>query len=440
MGALNDAFDDIPESAGDSGESSTADIESESVAGEDGADLGDAIDDALTGSESEEGSVAAAPEGEPFPLSDDGSAYMVPKAEWQKIAADKDYAAAAKSAFPTAEDVATAQAAISQYNELQSDFMNGADSDIANILDFFSGAHASDPLTKAHLARSFDKLVSQIPTYLARQNPQGFQKFLADLPDKISAANPAFASDFALQLVKREIASAYDAARASGNPEDWDYAKRLDWGMTGTYKGPEDFPKIDPAKAEIDRISQERQTLEQQRAEMRDADWQRFNDQNFIGEMTRQANQALAEAMAPLKDQYSPEIFNSVCRAAAADLMSSLRADPTWWNAHVQNVKTITDQYRNGWRPGRPVDMSAYVSPAITNFISRAKANLPSIAAKYTGAAPAKRAASGSNAGGKAASATQPRSRQTESVKPVPLTRGQQSGTAAYKRLLDSIV
>src|SRR6185312_2030418 len=241
----------------------------------------------------------AAPEGEgtpapvaadgPYSLSADGKSYVVPKQEFDTaISGALKYAEAVQAKFPTPGEAELAYNQASDFRSMQSDYLNGDDASLDAMLKFWAGQEGVHDAYKGQFQSSFGKLVTRMPEILKSVNPQAHQA-MAD------------------GIVNSRIEAAYTKAAESGDPNDLLAAQHLDWGATGKYKT--ELPKVDPQKAEADRLAQERQQLDQRTAGLLERDWNNFNQTQLNGEKWKQFDAEIAKTLEPVKGKYSAALM-----------------------------------------------------------------------------------------------------------------------------------
>lgn len=293
-----------------------------------------------------------------YPVSPDGKAYMVPKAEMGTLNGVKQYAEAVQNRFPTANDAEAAYLASSDFRAIQSDFLGG---DVQHVLNFFAGKDHSDPMAAAQYRQSFAAMAQKMPEVLKGVDEQAYSK-MGD------------------GFVQQRIDAAYQIAAETGNNDDLLAAQRLDWGVTGQYKT--ELPKHDPVKVEQERIAARAKEVEQRETGLMDRDWTSFNQNSLEGPKWQQFHSEIEKALAPVKDKYDPIVFDSVKDKIASSVINKLKGDYEWARTHENERKALESNYRQLWKEQKPSEGLKPRIQAYTNdFMARVRRQLPAIAA-----------------------------------------------------------
>lgn len=313
------------------------------------------------------------PSGE-FKLTEDGSSYLVPKDQFPSFSAYKQYASEVQNWFPTTKD---AQAGFRDMSDLRAMYNDYLSPDVNNLVEFlghFAGEHVDDPNAKAQYQRAFERMAQNIPEKLRALGEQAYEKF------ETSIVSPR------IERAYTAAADAKEYADNSGMSGDQEYAalmlkqaQHLDWGLTGTYKA--ELPKIDKAKIEADRLAADRTAFEERQTAARDRDYKSFNQIQMDGPKWTQYWSEIDKTLAPIKDKYSPVMFEAAKDKISKEMIKGLSNDSDWARMHDNEREAIELNYRDLWNQHQP---STSLSPRVTayqaDFMNRVRRLLPSVA------------------------------------------------------------
>ncbi len=298
---------------------------------------------------------------DPFPLSEDGKNYVVPKSEFSNYSGMKEYTGKVQARFPTVADAESAYFASSDFRAMQQDFMYPDQGTMERVLNFWSGGDAQDPGVRQQMQQSFAQMATRMPDMLRQINPQAH----AQLSDGI---------------VNGAIAAAYAKASQTGDPADLQRAQFLDWGKTGQYKT--ELPKADP-QAEQRRQEQARsQDLERRESAMLDRDFKAYSQANMDGAKWTAMRAEIDKVLEPVKGKYDAEEFADIRASVERKLLETLQSDQEWARNHSGERRALESEYKRLWKSGQdPTAMNNRVKGYINDLMVRARLHLPSIAA-----------------------------------------------------------
>lgn len=307
--------------------------------------------------------VEAAPSDSPYPVSEDGKSLLVPKGELSAIQEARKFQEAISQWFQSPEEAQTAYLQASDLRAMSNDWLNGSDASVQGVLAHWAGLnHSANPAVQAKYQASFAKMAQAMPDMLAKISPSAYQGMVQG-------------------MLTRAVEAAYEKASQTQNPEDFQRAQELDWGVTGQYKT--ELPKHDPAKAAETAAQARIREFEQRQEVALKRDLTSFNNQAVEGAKFTQLNGMIDKILEPVKARFGETPFADMRAGIQRDLIQSLQAQPEWWLEHKQTWEQIMDDYRTIWSNGQnPSSLQPRVSAYINDFVSRAKRYLPSIAQK----------------------------------------------------------
>lgn len=312
---------------------------------------------------------APAPATEPYKLTEDGAAYMVPKAELPTLTAHKQYAESVQNRFPTVNDAELGYLESSDFRTMRADYLNGQEGDIDAVLGYWAGQDHTDPNLRAQFQQSFAKMAERLPQTLQKVNPQAYTK-LSD------------------GIIHAHIAALYGRAAQTGNADDLLAAQRFEWGMANADQGrlldPERYNTGKPsqAKSAPDPLSGREQELQTRESELLNRDWTSFNKTSLDGPKWTGFYAEIDKALAPLEKQYQPLVFSALKEKIGKELIGKLQQDRAWASRHESERRAIQSAYSHLWKQrGSPDQLKAtHVQPYTNDFMAQVRRLLPSIA------------------------------------------------------------
>lgn len=340
---------------------------------------------------------------DPFPLSEDGKSYVVPKTEFSNYSGMKEYTSAVQAKFPTVADANVGYQQSSDFRAMQQDFMYPDQGSIDRVLNFWSGGDAQDAGIRSQMQQSFAQMATKMPDMLRQINPQAYSQ-LSD------------------SLVTSTIEAAYTKAAQTGDPADLQRAQHLDWGKTGHYKT--ELPKTDPLaaqrKAEQDRVSD----IDRRETAMAERDFKAYNESSMDGMKWKAVSTEIDKILEPVKAKYDAADLADIRKLIQQDLLSKLQSDSDWARNHSGERRALESEYKRLWKSGADTStMNNRVKGYINDLMVRARLHLPSIAAPRLNKATARAVAN-----------TQPKQAQARTQQP-PTTQApgnRQNGKPAH--------
>jgi hypothetical protein len=333
---------------------------------------------------------------DPYPLSPDGKAYLVPKAELAQVQAARAFHEGVSRIFPTTESAQSAYGKASDFRMMENDWMNGSAASIDDVLSHWAGRnHADNPAVQAQYARSFAVMAQRMPEMLKQTNPQAYRALLggiAQIPGTLGADGQITWGDAvrpASGLLLDAVEIAYGNAAQTQNPMDLRRAQELDYAVTGTFK--EQLPRLDPqAQARADFEARERAfNTNQLKAEARDAN--SWNQERLEGAKYKLLDQEIDAELKGYRErsgindvQYGDlkaGILRDLIGTQVGKLAGKLAAaDPEWATLHEQEFRSIINDFRTTWKQGAPGSgLEARVQSYIRDFLGRARRQIPAI-------------------------------------------------------------
>ncbi len=311
---------------------------------------------------------------DPFPLSEDGQNYIVPKAEIATYNGMKQYVDAVQGRFPTAQDAEISYLQSSDFRAAQADFTSGVPQNIDAFLNHWAGNDFTDSSARAQYQQSFSLMAERLPTILQQVNPQAYEQF-------------------AVKSVSPLIESLYMRAAQEQNPESqkalMTQAQYLEWGATGKYRT--ELPKYDP-QAEAQKAEQARMSsVEQRENQLLNRDWQSFNTQSFEGARGQMIDAELDKVLGPAKGKFTPEVFRGIRESAKRDAITAVEKDGEFVRNHLNERAAITREYQWLWKAQQPASaLKPRIDAYINDFAVRYRRALQSAAAPIIKGATAK--------------------------------------------------
>lgn len=298
-----------------------------------------------------------------YPLSEDGKSLLVPKGELGAIQEARKFQEAVGQWFQSPEEAQTAYLQASDLRAMSNDWLNGSDASVQGVLAHWAGMnHSANPAVQAKYQASFAKMAQAMPDMLAKIAPSAYQGMVQG-------------------MLTRAVEAAYEKASQTQNPEDFQRAQELDWGVTGQYKT--ELPKHDPAKVAETAAQARIREFEQRQEIALKRDLTSFNNQAVEGAKFSQLNGMIDKILEPVKARFGETAFGDLRAGIQRELVQALQGQPEWWLEHKQTWEQIMDDYRTIWQNGQnPSSLQPRVSAYINDFVSRAKRYLPSIAQK----------------------------------------------------------
>lgn len=370
---INDGLEEIATEHGitDEGGEGSPDIEGvdEPSVTDATAAVGEEVPDVAAAPEVTEAPVAAPqPSDGPYPLSQDGNGYVVPKQDFQILDGIKQYAEAVQNRFPTANDAEIAYNESADYRSILADYSRGEQNGINSILAHFAGVNETDPTMAQQYARSFVNMANQMPEALKQVNPQAYQSFREN-------------------IAAQEINEAYDKAMKSGDPADFVQAQRLDWARTGQYKT--ELPKFDAEAAARDEFAKREAAFAQRETQIMQRDWQNFDKGSINGPKWNDYWNEIDRALEPIKGNYNPKVYQGIKNTINTDLLDALKTDPQWVANHNNALASLQSAFEAAWKAGQPTEaLNQRIQFFKNDFMTRVRKNLPSIAKAAIGDQP----------------------------------------------------
>lgn len=315
---------------------------------------------------------------EPYALTEDGNSYVVPKQDFQGLQSVKQFADKVQEYFPTAQDAEIAYREFSDFRAMQADYLNGTESDLDQMLRFWSGGATQDPGLKAQCQERFVQLAQRMPEALKAVNPQAFEKF-------------------AEGMIQSRVNALYEKAIREGNIDNPDdplliAAQRYEWALTGKYRtndanlqkqfGTQGISRPDPRQAELDRVAQQQKAVETREQALLNRDWNSFNQTTLDGPKWQQFEAELDKILAPVKSSYPAQVFNALRNDIKAQALGQMQKDYEWARNHENARKFLESSYKTAWRNQESAEsLKPRIQSYQADFMARARRILPSLAA-----------------------------------------------------------
>ncbi len=319
---------------------------------------------------------------EPFPMSEDGKAYLVPKDQLADVTGMREYSTAVQEWFPTVADAQAALNSSTDFRSMQLDYESGDPGNIDRALRFWSGANAKDPYTQQRFQESFATMAQRAPQLLQQINPQAFQQLSRSLASPFIERMYAEASQQADPAMQKEAlrnAQAVEYAVRMGDPEFRAYK----------FTSVEQLPKHDP-NAEATRASQQAEQnrvkgIEQREAQLLERDFNAFNQQSIDGKKIGEVWNAIDSVLAPIKAKYDEADYAELRTGVMADLTKALKAgtNAEWFGTHAQEHAALKRMFQQCWKSGQDPNaaLGQRAQYYINDLLVRARRALPAIAA-----------------------------------------------------------
>ena len=334
------------------------------------------------GGEGPTGEGTAVATDEPFPLSEDGKSYLVPKTELADFKGLKEYSTEVQQWFPSVSDARAAQELSTDFTSMKLDYESGDPGNIDRTLQFWAGANATDPYTRQRFQESFVALAQRAPQLLQQINPQAHQQLSRSLAIPFidsMYAEAAEISDPANQKEALRNAQATEYAIRKGDPQFTSFK----------YSDIAQLPKHDPnaiatraqQQAEQDRLK----SIAQRENQLLQRDFGAFNGSSIDGKKTAEVWSAIDTVLAPIKAKYDDADYAELRTGVMNDLAKALKTGPNadWWGTHMQEFAALQRMFEQCWRKGQdPASvLGQRAQYYINDLLVRARRVLPSIAA-----------------------------------------------------------
>lgn len=367
---IGSAVDEAMGPKTDAEESSTGEVE---AAGE-GEPAAVEETEPLEGAEGEaaaEGAEGAAPASDtPYPLSQDGNGYVVPKQDYQILDGQRQYTEAVQSFFPTANDAQAAYNEATDHRLMLTDYVTGKPELIDAVLAHWAGAGETDPTMQQQFQQSFAKMAERMPETLRQVNPQAYDKFMGS-------------------IINNKIEELYNIAAQSGDPADLFKAQEYDHALTGQYKT--EVPKYDPEAAAHQQLEQRQRAIDQHENQIMDRDWAAFNggwdpatgtpSGSISGPKWKAYFDEISRTLEPIKANYSSTIFDAIVHKVNADLVNKLQsADPMWAQNHNNALQSLENAFKALWKSRQPTNqLQQRIQFFQNDFMTQVRRYLPSV-------------------------------------------------------------
>ena len=324
-------------------------------------------------------------------MSPDGSSYLVPKTEFPRVQNALKFADSVGQIFTSPAEAQSAAQQAFDLRSMTNDWQYGADNTIQSVLQYWAGAAQTDPGTRAMFQRSFAKMAGMVPGMLKQIDPGGYQNLLQS-------------------TVQAKVESLYEKAAQSGNPQDFQDAQSVEWGLTGRYRT--ELPRVDPNAVQLSTLQQQQQQFEQRQNAALQRDVANFNTTAVEGAKGAQLGTQIDKLLEKIKPRFSEVAYTDLKAGIYREAIDTLRAQE-WWGEHRQNFDQLIQDFERTWRQGTPgANLQPRVQSYIQDFMGRAGRILPSIAQKRINATTASRV--GTN--GKPSTGTRPPAQNGQSA------------------------
>jgi hypothetical protein len=370
---------------------------------------------------------AVLPEGE-YPLSPDGSGYVLPKQDFDILKGQREYASAVQEIFPTANDAAIAQQEATDLRSMLADYRSGDQANIDTVLAHWAGAGETDPMMQRQFQQSFATMANRMPDTLKQINPQAYQQLTS-----------RFIKEAGLEIyapIAQQTKALYDKAAQTGDPTDFFNAQQYDFEHTKQYQT--ELKRVDPQEAQRQQIEARQREIESRENSLIGRDWANFNSGTVSGPKWTQYNSEIDRALETIKGNYAEPVFNAIRASVNQKLMAKLQ-DPAnsemanWARNHDLAYKSLEQAFKAAWRSGQPVSqLQQRIQFFQNDFLNQARKYLPSVVKEVIGT-PSKAPATpkpGTPAGQQPR--TQPAAARPAQPSPAARTNGQR--TAAPQR------
>jgi hypothetical protein len=319
---------------------------------------------------------------EPYPLSEDGKNYLIPKEQLADYTGLREYSTEVQNYFPTVSDAKVAAEFSTDFRSMQYDYESGDPANIDRTLQYWAGANAQDPYTRQRFQESFATMAQRMPQLLQQVNPQAHQQLAKTLAQNI-------------------VEKAYlDASTIADNDEReaaFLAAKGMDWVLNRKYRT--ELPKHDPAAAAQQAQQQaERQRLqgiEQREAQLLDRDFKAFDASMIDGPKINAVWAEIDKVLAPVKAKYDEADYAELRNGLMADLTKTLKSgsNAEWFSTHTQEYQSLQRMFQKAWKSGQdPKSVLGQRAEYYKNdLLVRARRALPSLAAPRISKATASR-------------------------------------------------
>ena len=308
-------------------------------------------------------------------LSEDGKSLVVPRAQLPQVQSAMQYAGQVGQYFANPQEAQVAYQTAADMRMMSNDWQYGSDQSIQGVLQHWAGFNHQDPMARQAFQGSFTKMLSMAPDMLKNFSPQGYQQFVSAQGDRL-------------------VASLYERAAMTQNPEDLMNAQSVEWGLKGKYQT--EIQKTDPAEQQRQAFEAQRRDFDQRQSVQLRRDETNFRQSSLDGANISKLNELIGQQLTSIKDRYPELAFNDMVRGINADVMKELAGNTEWWTEHSQALDQLVKDYRHLWQTNG--DPAKTLGPRIAafnqDFLTRAQRLLPSIAQKRVNANTAARIAS----------------------------------------------
>lgn len=312
-----------------------------------------------------------------YPLSPDGSSYMVPKDSFPALKTAQDYHSQVSQFFSSASEAQVGAQQASDFRQMANDFMLASPEALQNWLGYWAtgGQNAPPELATRH-QRAFSQMAAKVPEVLSRVNPQAHQAL-------------------SQKFVQSAVEAAYQKAAQSGTKEDLLSAQSIEWGLTGKYKT--ELPALNPQDARISEFEAREAAFNQRQA----AEFQRqvgeFSTKTLEGAKFSGLRSKIDELLKPVEAKYPALALKDIKEGIHRDVISKLQSNQDWWNEHHQAYQGLIQDFQTTFQRGTPgAGLQARSQAYIQDFVSRAtRALQPFVQSRLNAAMAAKKAQNG---------------------------------------------
>jgi hypothetical protein len=348
---------------------------------------------------------------DPFPLSEDGSSYIIPKTEFSTFNGAREYAQKVQQRFPTAADAETAHYQAADFRAIRADFMSAEPHRVDAVVDFFAGKDEKlPPHERDQFREAFAQMIPKGAEVLKSVNPQAYEQLATTLAQS------------SIEQAYSEAAEWAAHAAQTQSPHDIGYAELalqraqfLEWGVTGKVRGNYDpqkgyvyeFPKNgSSAQSPEEQYRAQQEALAARENQIFERDFKSWDRGELDGPKWRAFDAEITKTLAPIKDKYDPEMFEAAVARIRDSVLKKLSEDYEFSRDHNNDRSALVRAYQTAWKnqqsaSGLKPRLTAYQN----NFLSRVRRELPSIAASWLGKATATAVAQASSNGTRQASA-----------------------------------
>lgn len=286
---------------------------------------------------------------EKFEDSDD---YRVSPNRWKKHVAARKFATEVQQFAPSVEAAREHFERASDFRHMESDF-RGADP--ANITAWMNHWGSQSP-------EAMGQVGSQILPWLANSgNP---------------AAHAAI-GQVESQVTRAMTSRLYDAARASGNPDDLLKAQNTDFYLNGSFKTAEQL-KVQPQQRHQPQQSSDSAQLDR----LISTQWQQLNQQQIIGAKESAMTGKLDSIFnrPDIKAGYTPQVLDALRSKIATEAEAKLATDVEWKRNHDIELRDIQREFTQAMRTGKPTNLQSRIDALKTDYAARLGRIIPQLA------------------------------------------------------------